>query len=378
MEAQYVLTLVHGTWPDAKGWISPGSVLRRELERGLANATFREFSWSGANTHAARTDAGDRLARFLHAGHEQYPDAQHFIIAHSHGGNVASYALRDPAARGIVTGVVTLGTPFINARRRDPGCHADVIAWLTLGIAALFAFVVLDALSLPRVAFAWLIGSVFLMVKFQPALSKRLIDTATLEQADVLHAFLPPGIDESKLLILCARGDEARRWLRAWGVAARAPFVIGWVLLSIVQWGSRSNLPGIVDGLGRSTFHRGLEGMAVFGFDGWALTVGVLILCVIWGPVLMMSSVIRWPGYGREPLLANLLVEIGTDSVPRANDGSVHTAYTFDVPPPSVRSRLTKGHLRHTAICDQPAVVSAISDWIGHGLRPGAPQTSPT
>ena len=44
--------------------------------------------------------------------------AHHGIVAHSHGGNVALYALRDVALRRKIDGVVTLGTPFIHCRPR--------------------------------------------------------------------------------------------------------------------------------------------------------------------------------------------------------------------------------------------------------------------
>jgi hypothetical protein len=95
------------------------------------------------------------------------------------------------------------------------------------------------------------------------------------------------------------------------------------------------------------------------------------MLSFIWMAVLMVTSVVRRPGYWREPLVATVLVEIGTDSVPRAESTRIprrhdnpHHVYTFDIQPHSVRSRLTREHLRHTAICDDPAVISSIGDWI--------------
>jgi len=33
MDPAYVITLVHGTWADTKGWVSPGSALRRDIRR---------------------------------------------------------------------------------------------------------------------------------------------------------------------------------------------------------------------------------------------------------------------------------------------------------------------------------------------------------
>lgn len=123
---KFVITLVHGTWADTRGWVAPGSVMRRELEARLPSTSlraggsvvFREFPWSSSHTHAARTEAGVRLARFVRGGHAQYPEAKHFIICHSHGGIVALYAMRDAEADRVVSGIVTLATPFVSARPR--------------------------------------------------------------------------------------------------------------------------------------------------------------------------------------------------------------------------------------------------------------------
>ena len=214
MATRYVITLVHGTWTDTKGWVAAGSFLRRALEQSIPNVVFREFSWTSTNTHAARTEAGARLSHFIRAGHAQYPNARHFIVAHSHGGNVALYAMRDPAARAVVQGIVTLGTPFINVRRRAAGRYADAIAWLMLGTAALLSFLLIDSLNLAWGAFGWLVSAVALTVSLKPGLSQRLRDTATRAQSDVDAALQAPPIDPSKLVVLCARGDEAGRWLR--------------------------------------------------------------------------------------------------------------------------------------------------------------------
>ena len=367
MAPHYVLTLVHGTCASTTGWVAPGSFLRRELEHRLAPADvrFREFAWTGRNTHAARTDAGARLAEFIRSGHAQYPDARHFVVAHSHGGNVALYAMRDPVVREAVCGIVTLGTPFIYARRRDAHRYADAIAGLMLGVAALVPFVVLDALHLTRIAVAWLMAGIALIVKLKPSLSRWVIDTVTLEQAEIVAAYQPPSVEPSKLEILCTRGDEARRWLHTWDVIARGPFIVGCVLLSVVEVAARSNLLASADSLAWSTLHRGLDTFRLFGVDGWTFVVGGLVLCVAWGVVLMGSGVVRWPGYSREPLLANLLVEIGTDRVPRGAGDTTHSARTFDVPAPPRRHRRIRRWLRHSAICENEDVVGAIANWVG-------------
>ena len=74
------------------------------MRAGLAGVSFREFAWSGANTHAARLEVGDHPAQYLCDGHALDPDARHFVVAHRHGGNVALYAMRDAAARAVAAG----------------------------------------------------------------------------------------------------------------------------------------------------------------------------------------------------------------------------------------------------------------------------------
>ena len=355
----YVITLVHGNRPKANGRLAPGSFLRRGLENRL-RVTFREFAWTGANTHAARIEAGDRLARFIRDGHEQDPGAQHFLVAHSHGGNVALYAMRDPAAAGIVNGIVTLGTPFIHARRRDPRRYADVIAWLLLLVAALIPVTLFAELSLRPAAVLSLLGAPFVMVMMQPRLMRWLIESVALEQDDIVAALQPPAIEPAKLAVFTARDDEAGRLLRIWKVVAEAPLAVGCVLLSVVAGIARFNLPITIDQLATSTGFHGLDELRLFGFDGWAVTVGVILLSLLWVTVLMVSSVARRPGYWREPLLANVLVEIGVGRVPLGAEGSTtavsaHTAHVFDVRP---------GRPRHSAICDDASVVSAIGNWI--------------
>ena len=141
---------------------------------------------------------------------------------------------------------------------------------------------------------------------------------------------LPP-VERAALEIFSARGDEAGRWLRVWKLVTEAPMAVGCVLLSIVGGMVRFDLPIAVDHLGTSTDARGLDAVRAFGLDGWTALVGVLVLSLLWVAVLMVSSVVRRPGYWREPLMANVFVEIGTGTIPGAGAGDRHVAYLFDV-----------------------------------------------
>lgn len=95
------ITPVDGTFADASDWPAENSAFRRELQKNLGEHRVEmvAFSWPGwlgsrlNNGHRYRRAAGERLAEFLRASTSG--NAHHFVITHSHGGNVARYALRD-------------------------------------------------------------------------------------------------------------------------------------------------------------------------------------------------------------------------------------------------------------------------------------------
>ena len=69
----------------------------------------------------ARHRATTELRDFLRSQLAEYPPeegARHFVIAHSHGGNIALYALRDPELAHRLSGVACFATPFLYVRRR--------------------------------------------------------------------------------------------------------------------------------------------------------------------------------------------------------------------------------------------------------------------
>jgi hypothetical protein len=81
--------------------------------------TIEPFIWSGANSESGRRAAGrrlfDKLAE-LEARGEDYA-----IVAHSHGGSLASWALLESVRRNVqldhLQKWITVGTPFVSLRR---------------------------------------------------------------------------------------------------------------------------------------------------------------------------------------------------------------------------------------------------------------------
>jgi hypothetical protein len=117
-----VVTLIHGTFATEAEWVRNESKLCKAVNDAFPGGVeFRRLPWSGGNTIGARQDAAGKLREQILADPVSAADTRHFLVAHSHGGNIALYALRDPKVRERITGVATLATPFLIARKRDLG-----------------------------------------------------------------------------------------------------------------------------------------------------------------------------------------------------------------------------------------------------------------
>lgn len=135
-----VITLVHGTFARNAAWARTDSAFARALSGRLnGKAHFCTFHWSGLNSHSARLRAGAALRAQLEEQIVRFPKARHFIVAHSHGGNVAAYATRDwPRHARAPLAVFCLATPFIHVSMRGAGFFAAIAisAFFGLSLAA--------------------------------------------------------------------------------------------------------------------------------------------------------------------------------------------------------------------------------------------------
>src|SRR5690242_18299762 len=87
-----VVTLVPGTWAGKAAWIRADSLLSKALTR--AGCQVVPFGWSHSNCYRARTRAALRLAEQIQGQIKENPGARQWIVAHSHGGNIALHAVR--------------------------------------------------------------------------------------------------------------------------------------------------------------------------------------------------------------------------------------------------------------------------------------------
>ena len=108
-----------------------GSNLREAVVRAFYPnpVQFEPLDWPRRQHDRSASRRGGETAHGRDPLQPQVPasDTRHFVIAHSHGGNIALYALRDPAVRERITGVATLATPFLIARERNLGSIGQVL-----------------------------------------------------------------------------------------------------------------------------------------------------------------------------------------------------------------------------------------------------------
>jgi hypothetical protein len=226
------ITLVHGTFASDAQWIRAASTFCRELENRLnAKIKFFPFVWSGENNHQARVAAGKRLASHSWELREELPHCLHFVIAHSHGGNVACYALRWERARDAIDGIITMGTPFIRCRGRDPFGTTDLlrfvfadisvlIAWLLVGIGGYFLYPYILAVVGPSplsaniglIALFWLM-SLPVFLYFSPRLIPLIGAMLRRRRTAIIERLRLPELRQTRLLSIGAEGDEAARYL---------------------------------------------------------------------------------------------------------------------------------------------------------------------
>src|SRR6266852_2690813 len=86
-----ILILIHGTWGADCDWYLPRGDFFEALEQTVSekNSVVVSFRWSGGCSHEARINAAHSLVKLI----KTYSiSTAVFIIAHSHGGNVATLA----------------------------------------------------------------------------------------------------------------------------------------------------------------------------------------------------------------------------------------------------------------------------------------------
>jgi len=137
-EQKHLVYLIHGTWARSARWCQKGSLIRKHISRALGEDTiFEPLDWSGRNSVGARAKAARSLRGKLIDLNASSRDRKVHIVAHSHAGNIVSYALdafseprlhikeegetirkvlheENESIRDMIASVTFLSTPFLH------------------------------------------------------------------------------------------------------------------------------------------------------------------------------------------------------------------------------------------------------------------------
>lgn len=368
-----VIVLIHGTFASGASWIRPESRFSGYLLDTIGEAAvILPFVWSGHNSHRARIQAGVELGELLRNSPRNHPNWPHFLVAHSHGGNVALYAMRDPEVVTAVAGLVFMGTPFILVEPRQLPANAENLfrlAGFGVGFVALIVairvFINILVPASPDIVLYMLLPLLVLVPFWSGLLAGRWLSQnvpgwVIRTQQAIQHRLQLASANKIPKFNVIVDLDEARLYLR---------FLAG-----------LSNIPAHLFGLIRSTasFEATLFGI-LFLLIGAALqgTVGVYLvllpvaLIVLWLLLPMLQILMQvvpkfirahGAGFGGESFIDNWLARIAIVTAPPGTDDKVAT---YKVPQREL-AKQTPGRvaLNHSSIYQSAEVVGKIGDWI--------------
>lgn len=406
--AKLVVTLVHGTWgrgvfirSESAPWTRDISALCVSLyKRFGSDVVIRRFPWSGGNTHTARVKAAEDLSGFLENGLKEWPKAAHFVIAHSHGGNVALSAVGSPNLQARIAGVACLATPFISARPRDLGRNplttlaAAIVALLLFLYWLLDTFVVIPWEGLARLGIEVFVGTVLMS-------GASLFLWAAMKYSKKLcRELTPPPIKTEKLLIIRSPADEATGALamfqfisqvtvrlflltQIW-VAAWERLLNSWVkykgrviLVGVIAFGlftaflfafAALSTPGSLDWLGIAALIGSGLSLLVFAItaflvipfirvEGVVLVFRLLMSPFLWLVIATLSVLLLVP-FGWQVAVANLFLDVVAEPTPV---GSWQTHLIE--PPTSDELRAPVPPLMHM-VYENPYALKTLGKWV--------------
>jgi hypothetical protein len=399
-----VLWLIHGTIFDKRPrWTAADSPFRNELAASLRiECEYRAFEWSGGNSHAARIAGGREFASVLRHAIDDDPVAAHYVIAHSHGGNVVMYALREfgGVPRQLI-GVATLGTPFIRILRRPVPRRVRLVSTVvalavTIGLArsvrpllrpidrALAELIrgpVSALLMLIGVA-AVMVGALYLVARWIEArFGPWLVRRAYRLQSAAVRRLRFGRYRDLHILCVQTRGDEARfgiaagralgegghlPWHRVTTKPAFAIWLIDWAAVTVwvgirlleshLQW----RIP-----LGKVLI--AMAWPAVF-------IVGGMLVSVIWAP---LWGLFRWPTFGWDDVIPSWFADVRVTRTPWPDcDATVVVSDTRAIRRTHWRTigraYGVRGLLAHALLYCDPVVMAGIALHVRKALPPAS------
>jgi hypothetical protein len=337
-----LITLVHGTFAAGAGWTRQDSALCAALRRQIPGASIEAFTWSGRNSNGARMQAARELAewtdaRLAKAQREESGPVRHYVIAHSHGGNVVLYACRFRSFADHLSKLVCLSTPFLSARRRHSsrGILGTLVFGIFVSVGVALWLRGLSPLVAVSVAFAGLLACAPFMGS--------VLDRFDVRAGALSDYLSPPTIDAASMLIVRCDSDEASGAL----TAAQLPTTVA------------SALWGWLDRRLRAMQSPRSPAAVLASFPLRMLMVIVALAAL---PVFVLASIPF--GYRSEMWGQSLFVEIVADSTPPGT-WTVHRVRDFHFADPRI-----DGVLRHSLSYEHENALKVVVPWLARGELP--------
>ncbi|MES3023815.1 MAG: hypothetical protein V4857_19795 [Pseudomonadota bacterium] len=368
LDEQLIVTLVHGTFAPHAQWTTPGSLLYESIKREYGElAEIHTFVWSGENSHAARLGAGEALGAHLARLSASAMHKKHLIIAHSHGGNVALYALKcRPDLIPSLAGLVTMATPFLTVRRRQIHDAIQLSSWLA-PLALLFSiFVVLIDVAFPvswwplslvlcLLAFAipylaweplrrWILGPFATRLVLRQRRGAERLENVPCTPIPMLYAYVSydeAGLGLKTFHLLGGVGHNALVLLRYFIRIGFLSFLVAFFMLSLPGVYA-PELPSFSGLLTKKFTHVLFASFSLYGL--------ALIVSAIW-PWLVRGHRL---GFGRDSIWSDFLLDIGASHTPP--QGMRGTPCGIPV--------RRAGGLRHSYLYGSPEFLAKLSHWL--------------
>jgi hypothetical protein len=208
----YIVHTIHGTrfpFTAKPTWIHENSDFSLSVKKRLGwRAKIEPFVWNGKNDTRARWEAAAEFRAKIEKSLKDFGEAEHFVIAHSHGGNVAFMALQTEFTRRIA-GVITLATPFLSAQLRSHKEFLDPVTGLIAGLFAGWAVIFYGVYrGLGWGLWTWAIGAVFGTIGLI-GIAAWLIKYMQVRSTRILKMMPTTGLLPEQVAVICVQGDEA-------------------------------------------------------------------------------------------------------------------------------------------------------------------------
>lgn len=125
-----IITLVHGTFAQKNKWAKNNSIFCESINKHTnRRIEFRTFKWSGDNKHVARIEEAKMFCKYIEE--LDLSKSVHYVIAHSHGGNLVNYAEKFcPEIEHKIKGKIFLATPHFKVEKRDLKKSEFLFDWM--------------------------------------------------------------------------------------------------------------------------------------------------------------------------------------------------------------------------------------------------------